>query len=56
MCSSDLPNVMGQVMEAAAANARKAADSAKTSTFEDRCRESEAAYAARNPHKKQKED
>ena len=50
------PNVMGQVMEAAAANARKAADSAKTSTFEDRCRESEAAYAARNPHKKQKED
>lgn len=50
------PNIMGQVMEAAAANARKAADTAKASTFEDRCRESEAAYAARNPHKNQKED
>ena len=49
------PNVMGQVMEAAAANARKAADAAQAGTFEERCRVSEAAYAARNPHKK-KED
>ena len=49
------PNVMGQVMEAAAANARKAADAAQSGTFEERCRASEAAYAARNPHKK-KED
>ena len=49
------PNVMGQVMQATAANARKAADAAKASTFEERCREAEAAYAARNPHKK-KED
>jgi len=49
------PNVMGQVMEAAAANARKAADAAQAGTFEERCRASEAAYAARNPHKK-KED
>ena len=49
------PNVMGQVMEAAAANARKAADAARAGTFEERCRASEAAYAARNPHKK-KED
>ncbi|MBD5153091.1 MAG: DUF2213 domain-containing protein [Oscillibacter sp.] len=49
------PNVMGQVMQATAANARKAADAAKASTFEQRCREAEAAYAARNPHKK-KED
>ena len=48
-------NVMGQVMEAAAANARKAADAAQSGTFEERCRASEAAYAARNPHKK-KED
>ena len=49
------PNVMGQVMQATEANARKAADAAKASTFEERCREAEAAYAARNPHKK-KED
>ena len=49
------PNVMGQVMQATAANARKAADAAKARTFEERCREAEAAYAARNPHKK-KED
>ena len=46
------PNVMGQVMQAAADNARKAADAAQASTFEERCREAEAAYAARNPHKK----
>ena len=44
------PDVMGQVMEAAAAHARRAADAAPT--FEARCQESEAAYAARNPHKK----
>ena len=49
------PNVMGRVMEAAEANARQAADAAQASAFESRCRESEAAYAARNPHKK-KED
>lgn len=49
------PNVMGQVMQATAANARKA-DAAKASTFEERCRASEAAYAARNPHKKQEEE
>ena len=49
------PNVMSRVMEAAEANARQAADAAQASTFEVRCRESEAAYAARNPHKK-KED
>ena len=47
------PDVMGQVMQAAAAHARRASDAAPT--FEARCRESEAAYAARNPHKK-KED
>lgn len=45
------PNAMGQVMEAAAAHARRASDAAQASTFEARCRESEAAYAARNPHK-----
>lgn len=47
------PDVMGQVMQAAAAHARRASDAAPT--FEARCRESEAAYAARNPHKKKEE-
>lgn len=49
------PDVMGQVMQATAAHARKAADAARANTFEARCQASEAAYAARNPHKK-KED
>ena len=47
------PDVLGRVMQAAAAHARRAADTAPS--FETICRESEAAYAARNPHKK-KED
>lgn len=49
------PDMAGQVVQAARASARKAADAAQMSAFEARCRESEAAYAARNPHKK-KED
>lgn len=49
------PDMMGQVMQATTANARKAADAAHADTFEARCQASEAAYAARNPHKK-KED
>ena len=48
-----LTEVLGRVMQAAAAHARRAADTAPS--FETICRESEAAYAARNPHKK-KED
>lgn len=50
------PGLMGQVAQAAADNARKAADAARASTFEERCRESEAAYAARNPHKRQEQE
>lgn len=49
------PNVMDGIMQAVQKNAQQAADAAKASTFEERCRASEAAYAARNPHKK-KED
>ena len=49
------PNVMGQVMETTAAHAKRASDAAQANAFETICRESEAAYAARNPHKK-KED
>jgi len=47
--------VMDQLQTAAEQNAKKALDAAKPMSFEDRCREAEAAYAARNPHKK-KED
>lgn len=50
------PGLMGQVAQAAADSARKAADAAHASTFEERCRESEAAYAARNPHKRQEKE
>ena len=50
------PGLMGQVAQAAADSARKAADAARASTFEERCRESEAAYAARNPHKRQEKE
>lgn len=46
-------DVLGRVAQAAADSARKAADAARASTFEERCRESELNYAARNPHKKQ---
>lgn len=49
------PDMVGQVVQAAQASAQKTAYAAQTSAFEARCRESEAAYAARNPHKK-KED
>lgn len=48
------PDMMAQLEKNVQENARRAADTAPM-TFEARCRESEAAYAARNPHKK-KED
>ena len=48
--------VLGQVAQAAADSARKAADAARASTFEERCRESERNYAARNPHKRQEQE
>lgn len=48
------PDMMAQLEKNVQENARRAADTAPI-TFEARCRESEAAYAARNPHKK-KED
>ena len=46
-------DVLGRVAQSAADSARKAADAARASTFDERCRESELNYAARNPHKKQ---
>lgn len=47
---------MEQLQTAAEQNAKKALDESRPKSFEDRCREAEAAYAARNPHKKQKEE
>lgn len=49
------PELLGRAAQAAADSARRAADAARPSTFEERCRESELNYAARNPHKRQKE-
>ncbi len=46
------PDVMGAIDAAAQASARKAADAGGTNSYEKRCADSQAAYAARNPHKR----
>jgi len=46
------PDVMGAIDAAAQSSARKAADAAGRNSYEQRCADSEAAYAARNPHKR----
>lgn len=46
------PDVMGAITAAAHSSARKAADTAGKTSYEQRCADSEAAYAARNPHKR----
>lgn len=43
---------MGAISAAAQSSARKAADAAGKTSYEQRCADSEAAYAARNPHKR----
>lgn len=48
-------DVMGEIAKAAQDSARGAAEKTSKNTYETMCAESEAAYAARNPHKK-KED
>lgn len=45
-------DVMGAISAAAQSSARKAADAAGKTSYEQRCADSEAAYAARNPHKR----
>ena len=50
------PDVMGAIDSAAQASARKAADQAAATTDEQRCVDSQAAYAARNPHKRQEKE
>lgn len=46
------PDVMGAISAAAQSSAQKAADAAGKNSYEQRCADSEAAYAARNPHKR----
>lgn len=46
------PSVVSNIAKAAESSARKAAHDATPATYEQMCRESESAYAARNPHKK----
>ena len=48
-------DVMGEIAKAAQDSAKAAAEKTSKNTYETMCAESEAAYAARNPHKK-KED
>lgn len=50
------PDVMGTIDAAARSSARKAADQAAVTSYEKRCADSESAYAARNPHKRQEKE
>lgn len=47
---------MGDIAAAAQAGAQRAADQAAMTSYEKRCTDSEAAYAARNPHKRQEKE
>ena len=47
---------MGEIAAAAQAGAKQAADQAAMTSYEKRCAESQSAYAARNPHKRQEKE
>lgn len=47
---------MGEIAAAAQAGAQRAADQAAMTSYEKRCADSESAYAARNPHKRQEKE
>lgn len=47
------PRMMSEIAQAAASSARKNAQDSQPMSYEKRCEESQAAYAARNPHKKE---
>lgn len=49
------PNLVGDIMHAAQDSARKAAKDAQRNNFQQVCADAESAYAARNPHKNNKE-
>ena len=46
---------MGDIARAAQDSAKAAAEQTKKTTYDAMCAESEANYAARNPHKKKEE-
>lgn len=50
------PGKLTAIDAAATVSAKKAADRAATTSYEQRCAESQAAYAARNPHKRQEKE
>lgn len=47
------PRMMSDIAQAAVSSARKNAQDSRPMSYEKRCEESQAAYAARNPHKKE---
>lgn len=49
------PDVMASIAQAAQDSAKSAADASGRTSYEQMCADSEAAYAARNPHKQKKE-
>ena len=55
MASISSPGVMGDIQRASQSSAMRAADSARKTSYEKMCEESQSAYYARNPHKTQKE-
>lgn len=50
------PGKLSAIHDAAADSARKAADQSAGTTYEQRCAESQAAYADRNPHKRREKE
>ena len=48
--------VMDRINQAAAASAQRAADAAAKPDYQKICEEQQAAYDARNPHKRKKEE
>lgn len=49
------PNTVGTIMQAAQDSARKNSEEARRTNYQKMCEDSENAYAARNPHKNNKE-
>ena len=50
------PDMVGEIMKAAQDSARKNSAAARRTSYETACADAEAAYAARNPHKKKEEN
>ena len=49
------PNTVGSIMTAAQDSARKNSEEARRTNYQKMCEDAESAYAARNPHKNNKE-